>query len=157
VQVSKEQLPGSKRRLSVTVPASGVKQCFHLAVEKMRKIVGALPGEELCTKGGWQIAARCKQLKYAELRAELLHCVHDLFERRLPPTWCSVIHAPAGYRTEKIPLSVIITNCGGQRNFKMTCIEEVLLAALPAAMNQAVREDGGVVPESDRVCCALGG
>lgn len=49
-----------------------------------------------------------------------------------------------------MPLSIIIQQCGGQRNFKMTCIEEVLLTALPLAMEQAVKQEG-VVPDSERV------
>lgn len=58
----------------------------------------------------------------------------------------------AGFRRETIPLSIIIGETGGQRNFKLTCIEEILLTAMPAAVENTVKQDkNAVVPGSEKV------
>lgn len=52
-----------------------------------------------------------------------------------------------GFRKE-IPLSMLITQCGGQRNFKMSVIEEILTVAMPIAMEKTGEL---VVSESERI------
>eukprot|EP00199_Chlamydomonas_sp_CCMP681_P000756 CAMPEP_0119107898 /NCGR_PEP_ID=MMETSP1180-20130426/12257_1 /TAXON_ID=3052 ORGANISM="Chlamydomonas cf sp, Strain CCMP681" /NCGR_SAMPLE_ID=MMETSP1180 /ASSEMBLY_ACC=CAM_ASM_000741 /LENGTH=502 /DNA_ID=CAMNT_0007093447 /DNA_START=139 /DNA_END=1647 /DNA_ORIENTATION=- len=55
-----------------------------------------------------------------------------------------------GFRKDKIPLSIIIQQCGGPEKFKQLCIEEVLNAAMPIAMGQGIK---GVqfIPDSEKI------
>jgi len=96
VQVAREQLSATRRKLTVTVPASMVQDCFSKTVENLKSIVGNLPG----------------------------------------------------FRKDKIPLSMLVTQCGGQRQFKLTIIEEILVQTLPLVMSKVGEP---IIPESERV------
>lgn len=56
----------------------------------------------------------------------------------------------AGFRKDKIPLSTIIHQCGGQGRFKNACIEEVLTSTMGPAMEQSLKGDW-FVPDSEKV------
>ncbi|KAL6748710.1 chloroplast trigger factor [Haematococcus lacustris] len=53
----------------------------------------------------------------------------------------------AGFRKDKIPLNVIISQTGGQRQFKIACIEEILMTT----MQPVLGELQVVVPGSEKV------
>lgn len=36
----------------------------------------------------------------------------------------------AGFRDDKIPLSMLVTQCGGQQKFKYTVMEEIMLSTI---------------------------
>lgn len=43
---------------------------------------------------------------------------------------CWMLRTCTGFRDGKIPLSMVITQCGGQQKFKLTVIEEVCTVVL---------------------------
>ncbi|GFH31447.1 uncharacterized protein HaLaN_30501 [Haematococcus lacustris] len=53
----------------------------------------------------------------------------------------------AGFRKDKVPLNVIISQTGGQRQFKIACIEEILMTT----MQPVLGELQVVVPGSEKV------
>ncbi|GFR44774.1 hypothetical protein Agub_g6106 [Astrephomene gubernaculifera] len=104
VSVAVEELSLCRRRATVTVPASAVKEVFKRGVKRLeRDVVGSLRG--------WQ----------------------------------------AG---KPLPLSMIVTQVGGQAKFKTYCLEELLLEALPkgveaASRGQALDPESVEVPRAD--------
>lgn len=96
IKVAKTDLTLTQRKLDVVVPASMVKECFNTTVERLRGVVGSLPG----------------------------------------------------FRMDKIPLAMIVANVGGQRQFKIACIEEILLTCMPLVLNQVGEP---LVNESERI------
>jgi len=53
-----------------------------------------------------------------------------------------------GFRRDKIPLSMIITQCGGQRAFKLSVIEEIMTKTLPQVMKGV---GDALVPDSEKI------
>jgi FKBP-type peptidyl-prolyl cis-trans isomerase (trigger factor) len=58
----------------------------------------------------------------------------------------------AGFRTDKIPLSMLVTQAGGQRTFKMTILEEIMLRVVPLALEQS---GDLVVTDSERIASKI--
>jgi hypothetical protein len=147
-QVTSEQVGPCCRRLTVEVPKAVVRECFEKTVEDMRNITGNLAGmhmhmhmQQICKFYTAALASRCQE-------QDLGHTVLYIEHYDCGCHTCCLQCPCSGFRRDKIPLSMLITQCGGQAKFKIACIEEVLLKGMELVMSQ-IKDP--VVPGSERV------